>query len=330
MVTSLIGAALLVAGGAATSAGQDDGSIGLTVSADRTDLDTASREPLRYTVVATSAHDARFAVRVITPEVRSRTAGLTHVEGSALVAMPDLAFSATPGSAVEPSSVLSKEPGCAPNLPPHGDVAGETAFTVSLAAGGQATIQLSFRGLDRPLWPGVDYRVDVRAEPLPDGHGLALAVARTGPQVHMHGPHGRRISLSSRPRGGVIPVRRARVIPVGQRIALRGRTYPPLRRRRLSVRESDARRPSFARVGTVRTSRRATFRYRRWAPRHAGIHLITVFSPSVGSQTRRDYSCPLVFDARRRRRRTLAGTLTRAARRPRRACARSRCPRASR
>ena len=291
---------LLVGSSPAASDPQPGDGVRLSVSVDRTELRSTSQRPLDYTIVADSAQAARFSLRVITPEVHSRIAGLTHKEGGSLRAQTEMVFDATSGSSIRPTSMLTKDAGCAPTLLPHGGSAGDRTLEVALAAGGQATVSMAFRAPERPLWPGVDYRVEARAEPIPEGYGLTEPVITRASQIRMRGPHGTRISLSSEPQGGVLPVSPPGVVPLRQPVLLRGRTHPPLRRRLLTVRVANAAHPEYRKVGSARTDRRGRFRYNRWTPRRTGSHLVTVTSPAVRPRTLADYVCPLIFDARRR------------------------------
>lgn len=256
--------------------------------------------PVRYRIDASSAAGGDFALRLVPPQLRLPVGARGSVEGATLQPASPVSLTSTPGSSVAVARDVLADFPCSPRgLNPHGTGLNITELQASLAPGGSATLRVSYQRTGQPLWPGVDYRLQVQGGALGEQSEGVPPVLSYGPQLKSLKPYGVRVSLSSKPSTG-FPVESPGALRIGQRVRLRGTTYPRLRRTLLTVVAAGPADRRLKRVGRVRTDADGRFRFSRWAPRRSGQHEITVLTPAAGRRIA-DYACPLRFTVSKRR-----------------------------
>jgi len=291
------------AGAQATSASNAEAPASdLKVSVAVESSDPSQRNaPVRYRIDASSAAGGDFELRLVPPQLRLPVGALGTREGATIQPASPVELASSPDSSARVLRDIVADFPCSPRgLTPHGTGLTVTEVGASLAPGGNVTLRVSYQRTEAPLWPGVDYRLKVEGIPLGEGsQGLRPAVSY-GPQRKSLRPYGTRVKLTSKPSTG-FPVESAGTLRVGQRLRLRGSTYPKLRRKLLTVVAAGPTDSRLKRVGRVRTDANGRFKFNRWAPKRTGGHEITVLTPAADRRVA-DYACPLAFDVPRRRR----------------------------
>jgi hypothetical protein len=252
-------------------------------------LDREETMTLRFSA---GAAPQELQVVVSKPLLRSVAMGATRIEASPLATDGDAQVSGL--TEYRPVSVLTGRPAC---LAYHGSEPVSRNYVIALAPSTSASMVFKFRIAPLAPWPTSDLRPVVTVNPASAGtsivtRGTAIPFAR----VPIHGPTGTRITLDSSPRISPMALQRPRSIRRGRTIVFRGRTSPPLRRRRVRLRFlGQSHRP---RTVSTLTDTAGRFEY-RWTPKAADSYEVAVLTPAVGRHVRADFMCPVGVRVRR-------------------------------